>query len=248
VRSHTSINLSERLTIDSIQYDSAEPNKAELIEEKSEKHMDSAKPMEAIYLEAEKVLDEARQRAEEILKKALIEATDIKQAAEDESYLIRQEALREQETLREQAREDARQIYDKIYSQAQDEKEQIINSIEGELADTLKTLLQYLIGEEVYQNTKWLLSIVKRMLSNDALKTDIKVFISPHVYDRLSDKEIEDLANIRDTVTLHRSEALSDTACRVESNEGAIEYDVKSGLDQVISDIKILQNLRQESL
>lgn len=240
VRNQTSINLSERLNVPNIEYDAAEPDMDEIKDAEPEPEM-----IDSAYIEeAESILNEAHQKADEILNKALEEAAAIRNAAEAEKLSLMQEAINKQKMLLEQTEKECKQLYDEAYH----EKQQIINSIEEELADTLKSLLQYLIGEEVYHNTKWLLGIVRRMLSKDALKADIKILVSPHLYSKLSDEDKEILTSIRNDVTLHMSDEVSDTACRVESKEGAIEYDVQSGLDQVISDIKILQNLKQENL
>jgi len=242
IRNQTSIDLSERFNISNLEYYTTLPNEDEMKDEMKDAEVE--RQTDSTDLEAEAILDEARQRAEEILRNALDEAEAIKKAAEAEKLNLLQEVVKKQETLLEQAKKESKQIYD----EACYEKQQIIKGIEEELADTLKSLLQYLVGEEVYNNKKWLLGIVRRMLSNDGLKTDIKILVSPHLYSKLTDEDREKLTSTRDHVTLHASEAISDTACRVESTEGAIEYDVQSGLDQVISDIKILQNLKQANV
>jgi flagellar biosynthesis/type III secretory pathway protein FliH len=178
------------------------------------------------------------------VKNALKDAEDIRKAVDIEKSKLMQETFNKQEELIEKARAESRQILDEACA----EKQRMIDSLEGELTDTLKSLLNYLIGEEIYNNTNWLSCIVRRMLANDALKNNIKVLVSPVLYSKLADEEIERLTHIRDDVTIQVSDAISDTECRIESNEGSIQYDVQEGLERVISDIKILQNLKQVTL
>lgn len=234
IRNQTIVNLSERLNVPSIidENDKADTNEVN-------KTIIEQEHINLLHSEAEALLDEAHQKADEILKQALKEADAIRIAAEEEKSNLLQEALSSKEALLEKTNKEADQIRDEAYQ----EKQEIINSIEDELAETLKSLVQYLVGEEVYNNTQWLICTIRRMLSNDSLKKDIKVLISPQMYNKLTHDQIEMIRHIKDDVTLQMSDSINDTACRVESVEGAIEYDVQQGLDKVIADIKILQNL-----
>ncbi|WP_069997451.1 FliH/SctL family protein [Cellulosilyticum sp. I15G10I2] len=239
IRNQTVINLSERLQITQVEYERSEP-----LDDEAVLGEQGPEAISLMHLEAQNLLDEAQQKAEIIINNALKEAEEIRKEAAFEKTNLLEDASNKHQLFLEQAREEAAQIVKNAYQ----EKEQIINSTEPELAQTLIALLQYLVGEEVYHNTGWVRCIIKRMLANDVFKKDIKVYVSPEVYNRLTDSEKESLMSIKEEVTLQVSEALSNTACKVETQEGAIEYDVVDGLDQVISDLKILQNLKQENL
>ncbi len=239
IRNQTVINLSEHFNIPQIEYESYESQSEDLGPCEPEQEQ-----MNLVHAQVQALLDEAERKAEIILNNARQEAQEIRKNAELEKSHLLEETTNKQQLLLEQAREESRQIVQNAY----DEKDQIISSIEGELAQTLLSLLQYLVGEEVYHNTAWILCLIKRMLAHNALKTDIQIYISADVYNRLTDQEKESLMHIKEGVTLHASETMNDTACRVQTHEGAIEYDVAEGLNQIISDIRILQNLKQETL
>ncbi|MDF2877389.1 MAG: hypothetical protein K0S30_485 [Clostridia bacterium] len=197
-----------------------------------------------MYEEAETALREAKEKARQIVEEAMGKADVIKEAAQKEKMSLLNEAVDKQKGILEAAKREAEQIV----QDAETEKKHIIGNTESELAQTLMTLLQYLIGEEVYHNIDWLLCIIRKMLSNDALKKEIKIFVSPAMYNKLTDENKEKLKHIKEGVTLQSLETMEDTACRVETEQGAIEYDVKEGLDKVLSDIDILKNLKQERL
>lgn len=197
-----------------------------------------------VYEEAENALHEAKEKAKQILEEAIGKAEEIKKTAQIEKNGLLNEARDKQNSIIEAAKKEAEQIV----QEAKAEKKHIIGNTEKELAQTLMTLLQYLIGEEVYHNIDWLLCIVRKMLSNDIFKKEIKILVSPTMYNKLTVEHKKSIEQIKEGVTLQSSETIKDTECRVETEQGAIEYDVKEGLDKVLSDIDILKNLKQESL
>ncbi len=241
VRKQTVINLSERLDITAIEYAAPEYTGDEFEEAEIEQEypIEPTKHLEDARLQAEAILKEASEKAEELLVNTREEARAIKAAAEVEKNNLLCGAMEKQAALIEQTEREARTIIEEAYN----EKERIIRGTEGEMVETLITLLQYLIGEEVYHHTAWIRCIVKKMLANPAFKKDIKVYLSANVYHRLTDEDKEVIMHMRDHTTIHIADSLSDTACRVETEEGAVEYDISSGLERVIADIKIIQNL-----
>ena len=234
IRNQTFIDLSERLPMKN-----AESDNTKAYQEEADMALVEEEQMRLIQAKTEGLIEEAKQKADQIIEEALKEAETIKRNAEEEKNKRLEEAINCQKDLIKQAEEEKAQIYQEALS----EKKEIIEGIESELAETLKTLLSYLVGEEVYNNTQWLVNMIRRMLVHDSLKNELKVYVSPPLYDRLTEKEKNRILNLGEEITLQASELIGETACRVESKEGAIEYDVKESLERVISDIRILQNL-----
>ncbi|MDF2594862.1 MAG: hypothetical protein K0R69_1203 [Clostridia bacterium] len=244
IREQKIINLSERFSAVSGESEITDfsPNQETSLVPQQEEIVLLEEQINLMHEKASAVLREAEGKAKEIIEAALQQAKEIKETVQEEKINLLNETFNQQNKMIETAKKEAEQIV----QDAQTEKKHIIGNIEEELAQTLMSLLQYLIGEEVYRNIDWLLCIVKKMLSNDVFKEEIKVFISPAMYNKLTEENKETIKAIKNGVTLHSLDTMKDTSCRVETEEGAIEYDIKDGLDRVISDIDILKNLKQE--
>lgn len=238
IRNQTVINLSERLSIPPVECEPTDFQVDEVTPDSFEQEQ-----MDLVQLKIQQLLEEAQKTADGLIKAAQEEAQDIQEKAKHRSQSLLEEASNKQYNILEKAHKTSAQIIEDAYK----EKAHIIKNIEGELTETLITLLQYLVGEEVYHNTSWVLCVVRRMLAHDNFKKNIRIFLSEATYNRLTADEKEKLLALKEEVSLHISETLSNTECKVETDEGAIEYDVAAGLDRVISDVRILRDLNEEN-
>lgn len=253
IRNQSVIQLTDRFSAIHIQYETEEMidevihhKQLDLMEDSEgrENVLEVAKvTLEEAKAEANAILEEAHKKAEEILKEAFLQGEQIRGQASKEKTEILLESKAKEEQIVLEATEEARRLREEAIA----EKQAIIESTEGELVETLSDLLTYLVGEEVYHNTTWLTCIVKRMLSEcKDSKADMKLYLSPTLFERLTDKEKEYLVKQSNGLTIETKVDLNDTSCLLETKQGMITYDVVEGLNEIISQIKILSTLPQE--
>ncbi|WP_180270671.1 FliH/SctL family protein [Sporanaerobium hydrogeniformans] len=209
-------------------------------EQSWEKHIQNM--LREAQINAEKIIEEANRQKGVIINEALQEADQIIEKA----IQSKEEILKEGEDYKENRKIEANQEAEVILQKAYEEKEALIAATEGELVQTLCKLLDYLIGEEVYHHTAWLTCIVKRMLSHENFEDQIHIKVSPQVLERLTEEEEKALKALGKQVEIEADNHLSNTICKVVTAQGSIEYDVIQGLERVISELKLLQNLNKE--
>ena len=240
IRKETMIDFSERYAAMQANADDAELALEQTEEEKSfsvfEEKMNEANE------KAAQLIEEANEKAEKILQDALSNAKYIEEKAKNNE--IEMQAQIDEERAR--LLEDTKSECSRLLEEAQAEKARIINESEGEIVNILQQLLQYIVSEELFNHTEWLECVVKRMLADERLKNPVKVLISPQLYERLSEKDRQSIENLRKEVTIEETDEVSDTACKLITGEGCVEYDLNEGLKRVISEIQILSHVKQE--
>ena len=250
IRNQSIINLSERFQALHIEYEKNEIEDEALVtaSQLNTEIEDNLVEMshlqkEEILLEAKKeadlILKEAHQKAEEILAQALQKAEEIKGEAQSQQTQL----LAQIEEKTSAILEDAEKEAESIKLQATEEKRMLIDSTESEMVEVLQQLLTYLVGEEVYNNTQWLTCIVKRMLEECHTKEIIKICIAPTLFEHLTESQKNELQALGENIILEERSTLNETTCVVETTQGSISYDVKEGLERVISQIKTLEKL-----
>ena len=149
------------------------------------------------------------------------------------------EAHEKQNEVIELAKKEA----DGIIEAAHAEKKALLQSVEGEVVETLITILQHIISEELSENVEWLRLVVRKMLHKEQFVEAIKLVVSPNCLQLIEKDKEHFFEGIPKEIVIESSDALNDTSCILETNQGNIEYDVNNGLNKMISEIKLLKEL-----
>ncbi len=245
IRSQTVISLNTRNTSDVFTHKEAEEQReAFFTSEENEESWENQirRMLKEAKADAERIIEEANQQKGTIINDALKEANQIVEKAHQDKEFILEEA----ESYKQNRVQEIEQEVQGILKRAQEEKQALIESTEGEMVETLLELLKYLVGEEIYHNTDWLYCIVKRMLSHEEFQGTLHLVMAPTVEERLTEHEKDKLQSLGKHIVLETDATFSDTTCQVITEQGSITYDVMEGLERVLSDIKILQQLNKE--
>ncbi len=185
-------------------------------------------------------LAQANKQVNQILFEAKTKAKAIEEAAEELKNNLLSKALEEKEEILQDAHRQAEEIRADAYK----EKNELIMGTEEELVNMLMALLNHIISEEMQYQTEWLKCLVRKMLSKDEILGEVKVIISPILFNRLSEEEIVVIEGIQKGLTIETKDNLNETTCIIEYNQGTIVYDVTQGLERVIKDTRILLNTK----
>lgn len=186
----------------------------------------------------EKLL-EADNKIESMLTEAIEKAQSIENAARDKETNILAEAYRRQEEIIGRAEEEA----DTIKKTALDEKRDILKAVEGEVVETMITLLQHIISEEINGHVEWLKLVVRRILLQEEINEDTMLLISSNNMIHLEQEKDQFINSLSKLTTIEVSESLNDTTCILVTSQGNIEYDINEGLRKVVSELRILKGL-----
>lgn len=194
--------------------------------------------------EIQELIDAKLEEADNQVRQMLSEAIQKSQAIEEEAKQLKTHMLFEMTKEKEEVLEEARKQAEHILANAHKEKEELIMSTEGELVETLITLLNHIISEEMNYQVDWVKYLVRKMLSKEEILGKVKVIISPILYARLSEKEFDAIKGIRKDLEIETRDNLNETTCMIEFNQGSIVYDISQGLERVINDTRILMNAK----
>ncbi|MBP3887121.1 MAG: hypothetical protein J6F30_05650 [Cellulosilyticum sp.] len=200
------------------------------------------KRKEELYLleeEIQRKREEANRKIEEILSEAYSKSDLLLNEAAEEKNKVLQEAHQRQAEIIQLAEDEANQIK----SSAEKEKQALLESVEDEVVDTMITLLQHLISEELQHNVAWLKLVVRKMLLNDLTTESFKLLVSPHNMILIEQNQTSFKEGISKVTNIECDETLNDTTCILETSQGKIEYDVSQGLEKMITEIRMLKGI-----
>lgn len=238
IRSQGVMNLSERIThkVTPIQSETQDMLAADWVVHKREELL-------IMEQEMQERIKAASKKHDEILAQAHEKANKIEQEAMLERERILSEVYEKEQSLLRQCEEEIKEKHQAALL----EKEQLLQSVEGEVVETMIKLLQHIISEEFNSHSEWLLLVVKKMLSSEKIEGKAVLAVSSLQYKQLTQSDevlsvtLSKLAEIKEDVEL------SDTTCKLITPEGCIEYDVQQGLEKVVSELRILQRVTQET-
>lgn len=260
IRNQSVINLSERFQALHIEYEKDEVDHASqdsishainqeidtTIQEETQEELQINIQEEQINMllakansEAEQIVEEARKQAEAMIAAAQSQSRNIEIDMQTKYAKLLEEANAKTQVILEDATHEAEQIR----VQAEVEKQELIKNTENDFTKVLKKLLSHIISEEVFNNTDWLICMVRKMLQECATKEPINIAVSQKVLEMLSETQKSQIKQLGDHITLEARTTLNDTSCLVETKQGNIHYDVIDGLERVISEIQILEKL-----
>ncbi len=233
---------------------SNEPSDEQVVEEveanemRSVAHLLQEKQEEFARLNSviqEKLL-EATREAECILAKAIEEANQMK----EEANQMKEEAVIEKNALLEEAYHQQEEVLrcaeDKvaqIKKEALEEKKAMLEAVEGDVVETIITLLQHIISEELTIGVDWLKMIVRRMLLQEDVGETVTLLISKENMNRLGKEKEALIASLSKLASIEASDTLNDTTCILVTKQGNIEYDINEGLNKMIAELRVLKGL-----
>lgn len=203
--------------------------------------MISQKEKELIALEGllQDKMSEADSKIESMLAEAIEKAQSIENSARDKETNMLAETYHRQEEIIAKAEEEA----EAIKKAALDEKREMLKAVEGEVVETIITLLQHIISEEIDGHVEWLKLVVRRILLQEEIDEDTTLLVSSHNMIRLEEEKNQFINSLSKLTTIEVSESLNDTTCVLVTSQGNIEYDINEGLRKVVSELRILKGL-----
>ena len=201
---------------------------------------DAYKIIEDAKEESSKILEEAYIKAQEIIEDANREANAIKELANDQAENL----LKENEANLVEQQDRVNDECNKLLLDAHNEREALLNSLYGDIKDTIYKLVGHIISNEVAKSNNWVNYLVKKLLSIHHIEDEATLKVNNTVYNGLSET---DIAKIKENniVKIEIDNELSDTACILEADNTGIQYDIKDGLDRVLKDISLITKLEK---
>lgn len=203
--------------------------------------MISQKEKELIALEGllQDKMSEADSKIESMLAEAIEKAQSIENSARDKETNMLAETYHRQEEIIAKAEEEA----EAIKKAALDEKREMLKAVEGKVVETIITLLQHIISEEIDGHVEWLKLVVRRILLQEEIDEDTTLLVSSNNRIRLEEEKNQFINSLSKLTTIEVSESLNDTTCVLVTSQGNIEYDINEGLRKVVSELRILKGL-----
>lgn len=203
--------------------------------------MISQKEKELIALEGllQDKMSETDSRIENMLAEAIKKAQSIENDARDKETNMLAETYHQQEEMIDKAKEEAQAIK----KAALDEKREMLKAVEGEVVETIITLLQHIISEEIDGHVEWLKLVVRKILLQEEIDEDTTLLVSSNNMIRLEEEKNQFINSLSKLTTIEVSESLNDTTCVLVTSQGNIEYDINEGLRKVVSELRILKGL-----
>ena len=203
--------------------------------------MISQKEKELIALEGllQDKMSEADSKIESMLAEAIEKAQSIENSARDKETNMLAETYHRQEEIIAKAEEEA----EAIKKAALDEKREMLKAVEGKVVETIITLLQHIISEEIDGHVEWLNLVVRRILLKEEIDEDTTLLVSSNNRIRLEEEKNQFINSLSKLTTIEVSESLNDTTCVLVTSQGNIEYDINEGLRKVVSELRILKGL-----
>lgn len=201
----------------------------------------SQKEKELLALEGllQDKMSEADSKIENMLAEAIEKAQSIENGARDKETNMLAETYHQQEEMIDKAKEEA----EAIEKAALDEKREMLKAVEGEVVETIITLLQHIISEEINGHVEWLKLVVRKILLQEEIDEDTTLLVSSNNMIRLEEEKNQFINSLSKLTTIEVSESLNDTTCVLVTSQGNIEYDINEGLRKVVSELRILKGL-----
>ena len=242
IRSQIPLDLSQRLTSKPAQNNSInedEKNQSTIDDETLELIHKREEKLELIEKEIQKKLEDADKKVEEMMSEAILKRQSMENEIKDKETRILAEMHQKQAEVIQLAKKEA----DEIIEAAHAKKEALLEAVEDEVVETMITILQHIISEELRGNVEWLRLVVRKMLHKEQFVEAIKLVVSPNCLRLIEEDKEHFLEDIPKDIIIESSDLLNDTSCILETNQGNIEYDVNNGLNRMISEIKLLKEL-----
>lgn len=176
--------------------------------------------------EAEQIILDAEEQARQKIEEANLEVSTI---------------LEEGKRIQEELNSNIERQKEQLNLEIQNSKIEAVNSADKDIANTIISLTRAIVGDELNHNIEWIKWMARKIILKESLD-NVKLLISPNNYNQI--KDMNTWSNELGKVTsIEEDETLSDTVCVLETSEGSIEYDVHVGLEKLISEIRIMNNL-----
>ncbi len=202
---------------------------------------------------ADEIKQKAQKEANELLESAKQEANALIQSAQEQINQMQAQvdaelnAKKEQlETQLQQQRDDANKFCNNIRLEAEQEKAFIIQSAEGEVVDLITTLLSYIVSHELSSNSKWVKYIIKKILNNENVLSDIEIGLPSEVFVNLSEEDKKYMENLTKSAKIVERLDLEGYTCIISTDNGDIIYNPEETLMQVKKDLLLLKQIGEQ--
>ena len=242
IRSQGYLDLSQRLKPEIEKKYNDEQGELEAVEI-SDAHMELIQKREEelalIEKEIQKKKEDADKQIEELLADAVKRCEEMKKRIADEKIALLAEAHEKQAEILQLAQHEAEAIKTSAYQ----EKKALLESVEGDVVETMISLLKHIISEEMHENVDWLRLVVRKMLLEDQTTETFKLRVSPYNMNLIEVEKTHFMEGISKVTQIEADETLNNTTCVLETSQGNIEYDVSQGLEKMITEIRILKGI-----
>lgn len=242
IRSQSYLDLSQRLKPEILKiYDErqCETEQVEVFDDSIEKIEERKKELAFLEEEIQKKREEADKQIEEMLAQTIEKCKAMEQQAIDKKAEILAQAQDRQDEMIQLAYDEAETIKKSAYL----EKQSLLESVEGEVVETMISLLRHIISEELNENVEWLKLVVRKMLLQDQTTETFKLRVSIHNMQMIERDKAHFMEGISKVTQIESDETLNDTTCVLETSQGNIEYDVSQGLERMMTEIRILKGI-----
>ena len=195
--------------------------------------------LEALEQQIASRIAEADQKVDEILSEAHAKAKAIEEEAKQQKEAILSAAYEKEKEVLASAEAEL----ERIKNEGLQEKAEMLGQVEGEVVETMITLLSHIISDELTYHKDWLLLVVRKMLRRQDIEENATLLVSPKCYEALEVHKEKILQDIRKLSEIKSDESLNDSSCVLVTSQGNIEYDVRHGLEKVISELRILKSI-----
>ena len=227
IRSQSYLDLSQRL-------------KPEILKIYDERQCETEQ-VEVFDDSIEKIEERKKELAflEEMLAQTIEKCKAMEQQAIDKKAEILAQAQDRQDEMIQLAYDEAEAIKKSAYL----EKQSLLKSVEGEVVETMISLLRHIISEELNENVEWLKLVVRKMLLQDQTTETFKLRVSIHNMQMIERDKAHFMEGISKVTQIESDETLNDTTCILETSQGNIEYDVSQGLERMMTEIRIVKGI-----
>ena len=242
IRSQSYLDLSQRHMqgpVENVSNEYGDSNETSIDDETLELIHKRKEELDLIEKEIQEKLRDADNKVEKMVSEAILKQQDMENEIKDKEAKILAEAQQKQAEIVQLAHEEANQILEA----AKTEKEALLQAVEGEVVETLITILNHIISNELNENVEWLRLVVRKMLLKDQFSEAYKLVVSPYCLELIEKDKQHFLEGISKDIAIESSDLINDTSCILETNQGNIEYDVNDGLEKIVSEIRLLKGL-----
>ncbi|WP_425449193.1 FliH/SctL family protein [Dethiothermospora halolimnae] len=204
--------------------------------------------LEATEREKEKIINDAKSEAEFIIENAKREAEEILNTAKENSDSIEADS-REKGYV--SGYNEGKEKSDELIKEANDikknyllEKEKVLNSIEDDVIELVKTICNEIIENIVKDDDSAIIALVKKGLDSLDSRDTAVIRISKDDYEvvNFSKDRLLSMANMIEDIEIKLDNTLKTGDCIIETKNGSVDVSIKSQLEKIEETLNTILN------
>lgn len=192
--------------------------------------------------EANQIINNAYAEANQILASANAEVEQLKNSTNEK---IKEQTEQAQNQIQAQ-QDEAKLLCDNLINQAENEKQHILSQTEPEIVDLIIDLVGHIISHEMDSNSRWVKYLVKKILNNENITSNIEIGLPQTVYSKLDEEEFSQLENIVKGSKVVERLDMDGYTCIISTDNGDIIYNPQETLKKVTDDLKLLKQIGEK--